>query len=187
MSQESNQFSVLSENTDAPDQTVQTVETIDTAEEVEKQEPQVQEAEKVEEKTEEQPTPEEESNTASLEVVSRICGIPLVQDSINAVKSFVEGSESRYVHLVADTAGSAMHTVAGLIQPVQTRFHSQIEQADQLGCRSLDYIENKVPIIKRPTNELVQTCRTTVEPYIEGVTSSAQNLVQNVRSIVQGK
>ncbi|ORY06573.1 hypothetical protein K493DRAFT_310516 [Basidiobolus meristosporus CBS 931.73] len=163
------------------------------AQEQEPIKPQEQEVEKAEEEQPIETTPSSPNN-ANLEVVNRICGIPMVQDSINAVKSFVENSESRYVHLVADTAGSAMHTVAGLMQPVQTRFHSQIEQADQLGCRSLDFIETKVPIIKKPTNEVVQSCRSTVEPYIhtvepylEGVTSSAQNLVQNVRSIVQGK
>ncbi|KAK9729546.1 hypothetical protein K7432_000227 [Basidiobolus ranarum] len=121
-------------------------------------------------------------STDELHIVSRIYEIPVIQDGVNAVKSYVNDSNSRYVHFVADTANSAFTTAVKVIKPVQNYFQRQIQQVDALGCQSLDYLEGKFPLIKKPTNEVVETCRSTVEPYVSKVAASAQNLYNTIRN-----
>ncbi|ORX94441.1 hypothetical protein K493DRAFT_315494 [Basidiobolus meristosporus CBS 931.73] len=123
---------------------------------------------------------------SELHMATRIYEIPVVQDSVNAVRSYIEHSNSRYVHLVADTANSAFSTVTKAIKPVQTHFQRQIQQVDDIGCKSLDYLEGKFPIIKKPTNEVIETCRSTLEPYVGNFAATAQNLLNNVRNALPG-
>ncbi|ORY06572.1 hypothetical protein K493DRAFT_310515 [Basidiobolus meristosporus CBS 931.73] len=122
------------------------------------------------------------SHTEELHIVSRIYEIPIVQDGVNAVKSYVDQSNSRAVHLVADTANTAFTTAVQVVKPIQNYFQSQIQQLDNLGCQSLDFLESKFPLIKKPTNEVIETVRSTVEPYVGTVAASAQNLYNNIRN-----
>ncbi|KAK9685483.1 hypothetical protein K7432_015484 [Basidiobolus ranarum] len=133
--------------------------------------------------------PNDTNNAAAneLHMATRIYEIPVVQDSVNAVKSYIEHSSSRYIHLVADTANTAYSTVTKVIEPVQSHFQRQIQQVDDIGCRSLDYLESKFPLIKKPTNEVIETCRSTIEPYVGNVAASAQILINNIRNVLPGR
>ncbi|KAL9555984.1 hypothetical protein MBANPS3_002098 [Mucor bainieri] len=105
-------------------------------------------------------TREEEEKTGKF--VSRVTSFPIVQESVSTVHAIAnKTSLGRFALL---TANSTLSTVSKYTnkQPtyVQTYYESYIqphvEKADALGCRSLDLIQTKFPVVNQPTSEIVR-------------------------------
>ncbi|KAK9729548.1 Perilipin-2 [Basidiobolus ranarum] len=101
------------------------------------------------------------------QVMSRIGQIPIVHDGLNTVKTYTQNPNSRFVQFVrpiANMAGTLHESSARLVQ--QSPFTSQLKFLDHYGCQSLNYLEERFPIINRPTDEVVAACQSTIEPVV---------------------
>lgn len=98
--------------------------------------------------------------------VSRVSSLPIVQDSFSTVQALA--SKTSLGRLALSTANSTLSTVSKYTsnQPkyVQDYYENyiqpQIAKADALGCRSLDLIENKFPVVNQPTSDIVKAVTT---------------------------
>ncbi|GAN01396.1 hypothetical protein MAM1_0007d00829 [Mucor ambiguus] len=116
---------------------------------------------------------EEEEKTGKF--VSRVTSFPIVQESVSTVHAIAnKTSLGRFALL---TANSTLSTVSKYTnkQPtyVQSYYESYIqphvEKADALGCRSLDLIQTKFPVVNQPTSEIVRAVAAPSYQIVDGV------------------
>lgn len=107
--------------------------------------------------------------------VSRVTSIPIVQDGVSTVQAIA--NKTSLGRLALSTANSTYFTVSKYTnnQPkyVQSYYQSYIqphvEKADALGCRSLDLIQNKFPVVNQSTSEIVRAVTTPSYQIVDGV------------------
>ncbi|KAG0760198.1 hypothetical protein G6F57_011818 [Rhizopus arrhizus] len=93
--------------------------------------------------------------------VSRVSSIPVVHDGLSTVQAMA--NKTSLGRLALSTANSTLTTVSRYAQPkyVQSYYESyiqpRIEKADALGCRSLDIIQTKFPVVNQPTEDILKT------------------------------
>ncbi|KAF1799979.1 hypothetical protein V8B55DRAFT_1543245 [Mucor lusitanicus] len=118
-------------------------------------------------------TREDEEKTGKF--VSRVTSFPIVQESVSTVHAIAnKTSLGRFALL---TANSTLSTVSKYTnkQPtyVQSYYESYIqphvEKADALGCRSLDLIQTKFPVVNQPTSEIVRAVTAPSYQIVDGV------------------
>ncbi|KAI7891165.1 uncharacterized protein EV154DRAFT_508864 [Mucor mucedo] len=116
-----------------------------------------------------------QDNKSGNKFVSRVTSIPIVQDGVSTVQAIAnKTSLGRFALL---TANSTYFTVSKYTnsQPkyVQSYYESYIqphvEKADALGCRSLDLIQNKFPVVNQSTSEIVRAVTTPSYQIVDGV------------------
>ncbi|KAK9694353.1 hypothetical protein K7432_013459 [Basidiobolus ranarum] len=106
--------------------------------------------------------------------VKRVISFPLVHDGIELVSSYVHDPNAGYINKVATTVENAANSLYKLSEPYQARLQGPISKVDELGCRSLDYIEAKFPIVKAPTNEVLDSLN-------QNVVTPVQNTAKNIK------
>lgn len=107
--------------------------------------------------------------------VSRVTSIPIVQDSVSTVHAIA--NKTSLGRFALSTANSTLFTVSKYTssQPkyVQTYYESYIqphvEKADALGCRSLDLIQNRFPVVNQSTSEIVRAVTAPSYQIVDGV------------------
>ncbi|CAO3639929.1 unnamed protein product [Mucor fragilis] len=117
--------------------------------------------------------------------VDRITSIPLVKDSVSTAQSIA--SKTSLGRLALSTANSTFSTVAQYAsnnQPLQNYYQAyvqpQIKKADAFGCRSLDTLQTKVPIINQPSAEIINTLTEPPNKIINGVKVKINSTVETV-------
>ncbi|GAA5816403.1 hypothetical protein MFLAVUS_009932 [Mucor flavus] len=118
---------------------------------------------------------EEEQDKSGNKFVSRVTSIPIVQDSVSTVQAIA--NKTSLGRFALSTANSTYFTVSKYTssQPkyVQSYYESYIqphvEKADALGCRSLDLIQNKFPVVNQSTSEIVRAVTTPSYQIVDGV------------------
>ncbi|KAI8096738.1 uncharacterized protein BX664DRAFT_324725 [Halteromyces radiatus] len=97
---------------------------------------------------------------------SRVSAFPVVQDSLGKVQQIAnQTSISRYALQQAEntfTKASEMAT------PYTEQY---IKKADALGCRSLDILEQRFPVVTQSTDELVQAVRQSPQQLVSSVST----------------
>lgn len=107
------------------------------------------------------------SNSAPrLEVIDRVKNIPVVHSAIEktgSTYSYVKDSH-HLINWALSSAEAGLHyataTAAPLTAPLAKKFEGQINAVDQKLCQGLDIVEQKVPIVKKPPQQvtLKETC-----------------------------
>jgi hypothetical protein len=94
--------------------------------------------------------------------VHRVSSIPIVKDSVTTAQSI---ASKTFIGRFALSTASSVTNYAVNNQP--TFLSNYYQRADALGCRSLDLIQEKVPMINQPSSDIIQA----VTPYqiIDGV------------------
>ncbi|KAI8875308.1 hypothetical protein K501DRAFT_233857 [Backusella circina FSU 941] len=94
--------------------------------------------------------------------VHRVSSIPIVKDSVTTAQSL---ANKTFIGRFALSTASSVTNYAVQNQP--KFLSSYYQKADALGCRSLDLIQDKVPMINQPSSDIIQA----VTPYqvIDGV------------------
>jgi hypothetical protein len=107
--------------------------------------------------------------------VSRVSSFPIVQDSVSTVQAIAnKTSLGRFALLTANSTFSKVSEYTSS-QPkyVQTYYESYIqphmEKADALGCRSLDIIQNKFPVVNQSTSDIVRAVTSPSYQIVDGV------------------
>ncbi|KAI9487950.1 hypothetical protein BDB00DRAFT_850751 [Zychaea mexicana] len=104
--------------------------------------------------------------------VSRVTSYPIVQDGFSTVKAYA--GKSKVATFAIDKANNTLSTVSSY-QPkyVQTYYETyvqpHVQRADDLGCKSLDLIQNHFPVVNQPTAEIVSAVKAPPRDIITGV------------------
>ncbi|KAL0076880.1 hypothetical protein J3Q64DRAFT_1684170 [Phycomyces blakesleeanus] len=104
----------------------------------------------------------EKSQEPSTRFVTRVGAIPIVHDSVSTVQALA--NKTFLGRFALTTATSTLDTVSKYTssQPryvqsyYETYVQPHLERADQLGCRSLDLIQTKFPVVVKPTADIAQ-------------------------------
>jgi hypothetical protein len=117
-----------------------------------------------------------------------VTSIPFVNDSVSTVSSLA--NKTTLGRFAFATANSTYSTVSKYTsqQPayVQSYYRDYVqphlEKADQLGCRSLDLIQTRVPVVNEPTSKLVDVVRQPSYQVIDGVKVRLDSTLTTVRA-----
>ncbi|KAH8549446.1 hypothetical protein BGW37DRAFT_503185 [Umbelopsis sp. PMI_123] len=147
-------------------------------------------------------TPDEVEQVAKDEQVhskffNRLVSIPVVRDSLSAVYQHLnENSIGRYAF--TSTEGT-IQRASVIVAPYVERFSDQLKTMDEIGYKSLGYVEENYAIINKPTDQLladvtepVRHAKTTARSYIDStvyvvtrpVDRAAQSLLDNLEYTV---
>lgn len=95
-----------------------------------------------------------------LEVIDRVKNIPVIHSAIEktgSTYSYVKDSH-HLVNWALSYAEAGLHyataTAAPLTAPLAKKFEGQISAVDQKLCEGLDIVEQKVPIVKQPPQQV---------------------------------
>ncbi|KAJ1956104.1 hypothetical protein IWQ62_005380 [Dispira parvispora] len=100
--------------------------------------------------------------------VHRLYQLPLVHDTLHQLYSAASAPDRSYSRLTNPLCiytGALLSKAQGLSEPYLERFQGPIHQVDTLGCRSLDLLETRFPILKRPTEDVFALGRQTYQVY----------------------
>ncbi|KAI8100112.1 uncharacterized protein BX664DRAFT_290652 [Halteromyces radiatus] len=120
--------------------------------------------------------------------VSRVTSIPLVHDSVSSVSNLAnKTSLGRFAFATANSTYSTVSKYTSQ-QPayVQSYYESYVqphlEKADQLGCKSLDLIQSRFPVVNEPTSKLIDVVRQPSYQVIDGVKVRLDTTLTTVRA-----
>lgn len=136
------------------------------------------------------PTPndDDKKQQTKTQFVSRVTSIPFVNDSVSTVSSLA--NKTTLGRFAFATANSTYSTVSRYTsqQPAYVQSYYQnyvqphLEKADQLGCRSLDLIQTRFPVVNEPTSKLVDVVRQPSYQVIDGVKVRLDSTLTTVRA-----
>lgn len=94
--------------------------------------------------------------------VKRVTSLPLVQESVSTAQALANKTTiGRFALSKANSTLNSVTYFATHNQPIQTYYQSyfqpHVQRVDNIGCRSLDVIESKVPMINQPTADIYQS------------------------------
>jgi len=96
-----------------------------------------------------------------LEVIDRVKNIPMVHSAIEktgSTYSYVKDSH-HLVNWALSYAEAGLHyataTAAPITAPLAKKFEEQITAVDQKLCEGLDIVEQKVPMVKKPPQQVI--------------------------------
>jgi len=105
-------------------------------------------------------TTENSAGTPRLEVLDRVKNIPVIHSAIEktgSTYSYVKDSH-HLVNWALRYAEAGLHyataTAAPIAAPLAKKFEGQISAVDQKLCEGLDVVEQKVPIVKKPPQQV---------------------------------
>ncbi|NXK67190.1 PLIN3 protein, partial [Sylvietta virens] len=130
-------------------------------------------------------------------VVTRVASLPLVSSACDVVSSAYTCTKQSHpcVRSVCDAAEKGLRTLtaaaASGAQPLLTRLEPQISTANELACKGLDKLEEKLPILQQPpqkdaVSSTVTGARDAVAGARDAVTSTVAGAKDAVTSRVTG-
>lgn len=118
--------------------------------------------------------------------VERVVKLPMVHVAWDyAANTYSHIKESnKLVNFTLTNAEKSVNFVAGQAKPVVMKFEKQIQAVDNLACRGLGTLEEKVPFITKPADEIITDTRklytSTVYSRLEGLRKYGTNKVKSV-------
>lgn len=121
--------------------------------------------------------------------VTRISSIPLLYDGVNTVTSYVKSAP--YGEFVLDKAGNTLTTAHKFaqpyIEPVHQRLQPHISKADELALKAFNNLEQKFPIVSKPTSVILDTVTKPPLQYYNEVKKTIDvNVTEPATTIVKG-
>ncbi|KAI7859000.1 hypothetical protein BDC45DRAFT_433602 [Circinella umbellata] len=104
--------------------------------------------------------------------VTRVTSYPIVKDGFSTVKSYT--GKSKVATYAIDKANNTLTTVSSY-QPkyvqsyYETYVQPHVQRADDLGCKSLDLIQSRFPVVNQPTAEIVSAVKAPPRDIINNV------------------
>jgi hypothetical protein len=131
-----------------------------------------------------------QGNTMQLpKFVSRVYAYPIVNDACGQVANVYSKVKdcNRVMHAGLDLAESGLKLVSTTATPIITKFDNQITYIDDLTCKQLDKLEEKVPVVTKPTQQVSKEAKVflndTITPRVEAVENAYQNVKNKVTSV----
>jgi hypothetical protein len=115
--------------------------------------------------------------------IDRIYHYPIVYDTCCQVAGAYSTvrSHNRLTEGACHLAESCASTAAAISAPVIDRFDQHLSEADGYGCRQLNELEYRYPILLKPSCDVIHTTKECVQGY-----TNAQNLVEPIASRLRG-
>jgi Holliday junction resolvasome RuvABC DNA-binding subunit len=132
-----------------------------------------------------------EDLTGGSRFASSLMEFPVLADSLNYAKN------TKYGNIAVNATGAAFNTVSKITSPVQDRLRPQINQVDEFAAYTVKTIGDRVPVIRSPTNDIIEKVKTplatvttpvyTIAAGVSGeleqrVAVPAKNLAQSVHA-----
>ncbi|KAJ8658496.1 hypothetical protein O0I10_005849 [Lichtheimia ornata] len=98
------------------------------------------------------------SNGQASGFITRVTSYPIVVDGVSTVKAYAERSPAATYALskASATLNSVNSYRPRYVQSYyETYIQPHVERADELGCKSLDLIQNRFPVVTQPTANVV--------------------------------
>ncbi|XP_068021126.1 perilipin-3-like isoform X2 [Melanerpes formicivorus] len=117
-------------------------------------------------------------------VVSRVANLALVSSACGAISTAYASTKDRhpYVKSVCDAAEKGVRTLTAAAvsgaQPLLTKLEPQISTANEYACKGLDKLEEKLPILQHPPEQVVAGTKELVASTVSGAVGLARGAVQ---------
>lgn len=114
--------------------------------------------------------------------VERVVKLPMVHVAWDyAANTYTHIKESnKLVNFTLTNAEKSVTFVAGQAKPVVMKFEKQIHAVDDLACKGLGTLEEKVPFITKPADEIITDTTTTVYSRLDGIKKYGSDKVKSV-------
>ncbi|ORY98482.1 hypothetical protein BCR43DRAFT_487606 [Syncephalastrum racemosum] len=114
--------------------------------------------------------------------ISRVSSYPIVTDGVTTVQAYA--NKSSIGRFALSKANNTLERVGSYHQPkaVQSYYEQYVQphlaRADSLGCRSLDLIQERFPLVNQPTQDIVEAAKSQPNHIITGVRGRLSSLTQ---------
>ncbi|KAM4858732.1 perilipin-5 [Urocitellus parryii] len=112
-------------------------------------------------------------------VVQRVAALPLVRTTCTAISGAYSAAKDRHP-LLGSACCLAEHCLGGLTsralgraQPLLDRLQPQLATVNDLACRGLDKVEEKLPLLQQPSDAVVTSAKDAVARSVTGVVDLA--------------
>ncbi|KAI9276743.1 hypothetical protein BDA99DRAFT_493999 [Phascolomyces articulosus] len=112
------------------------------------------------------------TSTGGFGFVNRVTSYPIVKDGFSTVKAYA--GKSKVATFAIDKANTTLTTVSSY-QPkyvqsyYETYVQPHVQRADDLGCKSLDLIQTRFPVVNQPTADIVSAVKAPPRDIINNV------------------
>ncbi|XP_012288907.1 lipid storage droplets surface-binding protein 2 [Orussus abietinus] len=128
-----------------------------------------------------------------LEVLDRVRNIPVIQSAIEktgSTYSYLKDSH-HLINWALSYAESGLHyatsTAAPITAPLAKKFEDQINKVDTKLCEGLDIVEQKVPMVKQPPQEIYDAAKavmsSSLHPTVEKLISIKESATQQASTL----
>ena len=127
-----------------------------------------------------------------LSVVSRVANLPLVSSTYDLVSSAYVTTKDQYPCLksVCEIAEKGVKTITSVAVmsalPIIQKLEPQISVANTYACKGLDRIEEKLPILNQPTNQVFANAKGAMTGAKDAVTMTVTGAKDSVASTITG-
>jgi len=100
------------------------------------------------------------------QIIARVTSLPLVHSACDQICSLYMQTKEKHdlIKYTLETAENGVKTVATSAMPIVNKLEKPISALDGLACNGLDKLEQKVPLIKEPTDKVYGD---TIKPYVD--------------------
>ncbi|XP_066897538.1 perilipin-2 isoform X3 [Kogia breviceps] len=127
-----------------------------------------------------------------LSVVTRVANLPLVSSTYDLVSSAYISTKDQYPYLksVCEMAEKGVKSITSVAVtsalPIIQKLEPQIAVANTYACKGLDRIEEKLPILNQPTNQVVANAKGAMTGAKDAVTTTVTGAKDSVASTITG-
>ncbi|XP_022108138.1 perilipin-2-like isoform X2 [Acanthaster planci] len=109
-------------------------------------------------------------STPGVDIITRVANIPVVSSTIGQVANVYTWTKekSTLANKALGYAEKSVVVAAQTAKPVVDHFEKPLTMASDFACYQLDKLEEKVPLISKPTEEVVATIQDGTRQVIEG-------------------
>lgn len=125
-------------------------------------------------------------------VVTRVANLPLVSSTYDLVSWAYISTKDQYPCLksVCEMAEKGVKTITSVAVtsalPIIQKLEPQIAVANTYACKGLDRIEEKLPILSQPTNQVVASAKGAVTGAKDAVTTTVTGAKDSMASTITG-
>ncbi|NXN92627.1 PLIN2 protein, partial [Rhinopomastus cyanomelas] len=125
-------------------------------------------------------------------IVSRVVNLPLVSSTYDMVSTAYITTKDNHPYLksVCEIAEKGVKTITSVAvtsaMPIIQKLESQIVVANNYACIGLDKIEERLPILNQPTDEVVANAKDVVVGAREAVTNTVTGAKETVAHTITG-
>ncbi|RXM34208.1 Perilipin-2 [Acipenser ruthenus] len=125
-------------------------------------------------------------------VVARVANLPLVSSTYDMVSTVYCNTKENhpYIKSVCEVAEKSVKTITSVAltsaMPIIQKLEPQIAIANSFACRSLDKIEEKLPILHQPSEKIVAHAKDAVTGAKDAVTTTVTGAKETVSFTITG-
>ncbi|XP_015604996.1 lipid storage droplets surface-binding protein 2 [Cephus cinctus] len=131
--------------------------------------------------------------TPHFEVLDRVCNIPVIHSAIEktgSTYSYIKESH-HLINWALSHAEAGVHFAASAATPIAAplakKLEGPINAVDQKLCEGLDIVEQKVPIVKKPPQEIYEAAKnvmsSSLQPTVEKLIAAKESATQQASTL----